>query len=211
MPIDLVAAVTGWLVQVFGDAGIALVRGSRDERELKKAVGQAIETVVDRADPASREALRRGLEQCFSSPRQIHVEGPSSVGERLRAAIAGQVGQLAQWVNNDTGRPFYEEVSVGPDWVTEQLLDAFVTAVRNVVAGGGLAELVHGLDTADIMAQLDALGLQISGLAVAASAPPQPGENAAASMVVSADAILRGPVAHLGLAQRLRDADDARE
>jgi hypothetical protein len=53
----LVAAVVGWVVQIFGDAGISLVCGSQGERELKKAVAQAIQTVVDRADPASRQAL----------------------------------------------------------------------------------------------------------------------------------------------------------
>jgi len=211
MPADLVAAVVGWLVQVLGDAGISLVRGPRDARELRKAVAQAIDLVVDRADPGSREALRRGLEQCFSTSPQIR--GPvssASVGEVLRRALAAQVGQLEQWVNNDTGRPFYQEVSVGPRWVTEQLLDAFVTALRQVVAGSGLAELVHGLDTSEIMAGLDALGLQIRGLAVDAPVTPEL-EGPAAAEVVSADAILRGPVAHLGLAQRLRDADNERD
>jgi len=211
MPIDLVAAVVGWLVQVYGDAGISLVRGPRSERELKQAVAQAIRMIVDRADPASREPLRRGLEQCFSSPQQIRPEWSSSVGEGLHAAIAAKVGQLAQWVNTDTGRPFYEEVSVGPDWVTEQLFDAFVTVVRHLAAGSSLVGLVYGLDTADIMARLDVLGLQISSLTVAASVPSQPGENAAVtSRVVSPDAVLQGPVAYLGLAQRLRDADNAR-
>jgi hypothetical protein len=211
MPIDLAAAALGWLVQVFGDTGIALVRGPQDERKLKKAVEQAIKMVVDRAEPGSQEALRQGLELCFSSPRQIRVEGSSSVGEGLRTAIAAQVKQLAEWVNTNTGRPFYSDVWVGPDWVTEQVTDAFVTALRHFAAGGGLAELVHGLDTADIMARLDSLDLQISGLTVAAPTAPQPGEGAAASKAVSADAILRGPIAHLELAQRLRDADDARD
>jgi hypothetical protein len=34
-----------------------LVRGSRGEHELKKAVAQAINMIVDRAGPASRQAL----------------------------------------------------------------------------------------------------------------------------------------------------------
>ena len=58
MPIDLAAAVVGWLAgSDFGDAGIFLVCGSRCERELKKAVAQAIKTVGDQAGPASRQAL----------------------------------------------------------------------------------------------------------------------------------------------------------
>lgn len=57
MPVDLAAAVVGWLVQIFGDAGIFLVCGSRDERELKKAVARAIKTVGVWAGPASRQAL----------------------------------------------------------------------------------------------------------------------------------------------------------
>ena len=163
MAVDLVGAVVGWLVEVVGDAGIDLVRGSRDERELKKTIRKAIGVVVARADPASQVALRRGLELCFSSPRQIY-EGGSPAAGGLRRAVVGKVDELRQWVNSDTGRLFYDDVSVSPEWVTEQVADAFITALRDYVARRGLAEMVHGLDTADIVARLDMLGLQISAL-----------------------------------------------
>ncbi|GAA1313346.1 hypothetical protein Psi02_57000 [Planotetraspora silvatica] len=114
MPIDLAGAVAGYLVQVLGKAGIALVRGPADERALRKAIHQAIEAVVARADEQSRETLRRGLRQCFSASLQIPIDASLPVGDAVRMAIAGQAGQLAQWVNTRTGRPFYQDITMSP-------------------------------------------------------------------------------------------------
>jgi tetratricopeptide (TPR) repeat protein len=169
MPIDLVVAILGWLVQVSGDSAIRLVRGSPDERALKRAMRMAIEVVVAQANPQSR-ALEQGLRLCFSSSPLLRLDAPASVGEGLRAAIAAQLSILDRSVNNDTGRPFYEEVGVEPDWLTEKVTEAIIGALHQVVAAGGLADLVHVLDAADISGRLDILGMQISGLSVSSPA-----------------------------------------
>jgi len=169
MPVDLVGALAGWVVSLVGDAGIRLVRRSPDERALSKAMGLAIDKVVERADPSAREALRMGLRECFSAPPRLGLDASMSVGEGLRAAIAAQVAQLDQMVHGDTGRPFYQAIVVDRGWLVEQVTAAILTALRQVTAAGGLAELVHGVDAAEMLAWLDTHGLRGNQLTVSAS------------------------------------------
>ena len=160
MPVDLVGALVGWVVSLVGDAGIRLVRRSPDERALSTAIGLAIDNVVEHIDPSSRNALRLGLRECFSTPPRMRLDVSTSVGEGLRDAIAAQVAQLDEMVHSDSGQPFYQMVPVRPLWLTEQITEAIRTSLRQVVAAGGLAELVHALDTADVLARLNMLGIE---------------------------------------------------
>jgi hypothetical protein len=126
---------------------------------LRKALAVAVNTVVKEADPALQKPLRAGLALCFSSPLAMSLDGSTPTGDWLRSAIAAQVSQLEGWVNNDTGRRFFEDAPVDPAWLTERVTDAIIGALRQVVASGSLPELVRGVDTTDVLARLDALGL----------------------------------------------------
>jgi hypothetical protein len=159
MPIDLIGAVVAWIVATAGDAGIRLIRGSDDKRRLRRTLDVAISTVVEQVTPELRPALRQALAQCFSSPLALTPDGVTPAGDWLRSAIAAQVSRLDEWVSEDTGRPFYGYVPVDPGWLTEKVTDAIIGAMRQVVATGGLPELVHGVDTTDVLARLDTLGL----------------------------------------------------
>jgi len=158
MPIDLVGALVGWLVSVVGDAGIRLALPSAKERALRKTMGLAIDQVVARVAVSSREALRAGLWECFLRPPQLRLDASTNIGDSLRAAIAAQVSQLDQMVQNTaTGQPFYQAVLVDPAWLREQITAAILTALRQVVAESELAELVHALDMAEVLARLETL------------------------------------------------------
>jgi tetratricopeptide (TPR) repeat protein len=159
MPVDLVGALGGWVVSLVGAAGIRLVRRSPDERALGVAMGLAIDKVIAQADPCSQEMLRLGLGECFSTPPRLRLrlDASTSVGEGLRAAIAAQVAQLDDMGHSDTGQPFYQAVAVDRVWLVEQVTVAILTALRQVVAAGGLAELIHGVDAADVVARLEEL------------------------------------------------------
>lgn len=161
MQIDLVNAVVSWLVASAGDAGVRLLRGSPRVRELRKATGPAIKSVVEQVDPSSREALSAGLVYCFSSPLRLRPDPSMSIGPWLRSAIMEQVAQLDDWVSQDTGYTFYEDVQVEPEWLKREITNQILAALRQVVAGDDLAELIHGLDTSDIFEKLDFLGQQI--------------------------------------------------
>jgi hypothetical protein len=174
MPIDLIAAVVAWLVAASGDAGIRLVRGSRDKRMLREAMQVAVDAVVQQADPTLRNGLRSALAECFSAPPVLQPDGTTPVGDWLRAAIAAQVTQLATWMNNDSQRPFLEDVPVDIGWLAERLTEVIIEALRQVVARGGLPELVRGVDSSDVQARLDALGSQLRLLNDSASAETTP-------------------------------------
>ncbi len=160
MPVDLVGALVGWVVGQAGNAGIRLARRPPDERALRTALGVAIDRVVGQADPSCREALRLGLRECFSAPPRLELTAATSVSEGLRAAIAAQVAQLGQMVHGDTGQPFFHTVAVDRGWLSEQVSEAILAALRQVAATGGLAELVHGVDAAEVLARLNTLGAQ---------------------------------------------------
>jgi len=166
MPVDVVGALVGWVVSLVGDAGIRLVRSSPDERALRKALGLAVDRVVEQADSSCRGALRVGLWECFSTEPRVGLDASSSVDEGLRAAIAAQVAQLDQMVHGDTGQPFYQVVAVDRGWLVEQVSTAIVTALRQVVAARGLAELVHGVDAAEVLARLKELTVAAPAVAV---------------------------------------------
>src|SRR3712207_204221 len=102
VPVDLERARVVWLESLAGNAGIPLVRRSPDERALSKALGLAIDRVVEQTDSSSQEALRLGLRECFSAPPRLGLDASTSVGEGLRAAIAAQVAQLDQMMHSDT-------------------------------------------------------------------------------------------------------------
>jgi hypothetical protein len=169
MPIDLIGAVVAWLVALSGDTGIRLLRGSRDKRMMHDALSVAVGSVVEQADPAVRGSLQAALSQCFSAPLLLQVDISAPIGVWLRSAITEQVMHLENWVNNESGRPFREYVPVDLALLAQQLADAIIVALRQVVALGGLTALVQGVDTAEVLARLDALGLQVSRLETARS------------------------------------------
>src|ERR1035438_9632193 len=112
MPIDLIGAVVAWLVALSGDTGIRLLRGSRDKRMMHDALRVAVGSVVEQADPTVRGSLRAALCECSSAPLLLQVDISVPIGVWLRSAITEQVMQLENWVNNESGRPFREYVSV---------------------------------------------------------------------------------------------------
>ena len=158
MLIDLVSPLVGWLVAQLGDAGTRLLR---DNRTLKKALNLTINKVVEDADTPSREALRLGLLQCFSDPPQLRLDAFTPVGEGLRDAIAAQIGYLYELVGNDTNMKFYQVVEVEQSWLAKEVTNAIFIALRQVVAAGGVPELVRAIDAADTKDALARLELLI--------------------------------------------------
>jgi hypothetical protein len=62
----LVDPVSGWVVAQLGDAGMRLVRGSAEERRLRAATGEAIDTVVNAVEPGRRDRMIAGSTRPFS-------------------------------------------------------------------------------------------------------------------------------------------------
>jgi len=161
MPVDLVGAAVGYLLRIFADTGITLLRGPADQRALETSVRRTIDAVVAQADPRSRERLRDGLRQCFTAHAVAEVDVSLPLGDGVRAAIAGRIALLTEMADED-GLPFYDGIQVDQDWVTERVTDALLMALRHYAAAGGLTELVHGIDSAEMIARLEDLGFRLS-------------------------------------------------
>lgn len=159
VPIDLIGGVVAWLVATAGDAGVRLLRGSPDERMLHQAVSVAIDGVVGQIDATLREPLRDALAWCFSAPPRLEPNGVTRIDVWLRAAVTAQIADIDPDSLGADGRQDPH------DWLEQELSAALVGALRQVVASSGMTELVHGLDFADVMSRLDAIGVQVDQLA----------------------------------------------
>jgi hypothetical protein len=157
MPIDLIGAVVAWLVAACGDAGIGQVR---DRRKLRKAVRKATDAVVAQVAVPYQDSLRYWLTLCFSFPPELKPTGTNSISGGIRLAIARQVTEFSKRAD-DTGRPFSESLQVELDWLTGEVIEALVGALRQVVAEDDLRALVYGMDTAEILDLLKKLDMKI--------------------------------------------------
>ncbi|MDQ0941143.1 tetratricopeptide repeat protein [Streptomyces sp. V1I1] len=164
--IDIVSAVVGWLVTLCNDSGVELVRNRRDDRSLRKTIGRSVGTVIAQSDPAVRSTLEHGLVRSFSSPPKLRLDGSVSVRDALQESVADQIADFGEWVSDTTGLPFQDVVEIEPDRFTERVCEAVVSGLRQYAAASELTELVHALDTAEIIGRLEALGLRIDGLSL---------------------------------------------
>lgn len=199
--IEVVSAVVGWLVAFCSDSGVRLIKGQSDERSLKKAVRRTLMPVVAETDPAVRPVLERGLVRFFAKQPELSMVGATSVRDSLTTAVEAQMADLEQWVAAKTGRLFSEVVEIEPGEFIDQVSEAVVAGLRQYAAAGELTELVRALDTAEIMGRLEALGMQITDLAV-------PGRAAATSSLPRDIASYTGRTSELEhIVQRLDTAD----
>src|SRR5918992_454935 len=153
----LVDPVSGWLAGRLGDAWLNLLHGSPDERLVRRSMADAVEAVMEEAEPESREAMRSGLALCFNKPPPASLGADPAGG--LRDAVAAQVALLREMQAADgTGRMFFDSVPVEEEWLTAELTNAFEAALREGVAPPlDPAELVQALDAQWIRASLSEL------------------------------------------------------
>lgn len=151
----MIDAMVGWLVATVGDHGLRLVKGSPEERALGRALSSTIDSVVRQEHVDSQEALRAGLEICFSEPPSPSGHSTGSVRGDLRTAVAERLAHLSQMVNSHTRRPFYDDVQVEPDVLVERVTDALVQAVRQTVIESGPERLLQALESEQMRDLID--------------------------------------------------------
>ena len=168
--IDLTDPVIAWIVAIAGDTGIRLIFTARDQRRLRQILDKELEFVVSQVNPEVRVAAERALVAAVSAPTRLHPDPGVPLGQALHKVIASQLRVLGQWVDKDSALNFAAATGIEPDVLADRVADAVVSGLRHYVAASGLAELVHGLDTAEVTGKLDAISLQIAGLRVNARA-----------------------------------------
>lgn len=164
--IDLTDPVIAWVVARTGDMGIRLIFTSRDRRRLRQTLDRELELVVQEVDPRNRAVIGRALASAVSLPTKLHPDPGMPLNQALHKLIATQLRLLEQWVDEDSGLTLASATGIEPLALADRVADAIISGLRHYVAASGLAELVHGLDTAEVTGKLDAISLQIAGLRV---------------------------------------------
>jgi tetratricopeptide (TPR) repeat protein len=164
--IDLTDPIIAWVVATAGDTGIRLIFTSRDQRRLRQILDKELEFVVSQVNPEARAAAERALVAAVSVPAKLHPDPGVPLSLALHQLIAAQLRVLEHWMDEDGELNFAMVTGIEPDVLADRVADAVVSGLRHYVAATGLAELVHGLDAAEVTGKLDALSLQIAGLRV---------------------------------------------
>jgi hypothetical protein len=143
---DLVA----WLVERLADAGYKkltkLLRGNEQERALRQAVTAAVQATAGEINPSDKEQADRVAELItnkFRKPVQVKLpSGQSTLLERLRAGIAGQLSVL-----DEGGQPPVGLVAALADEVADRLTVHLVHEITaRGVEGGPLTPLADQLN-----------------------------------------------------------------
>lgn len=164
--LDMVSAVVGWLVSLCGESGVHLVRDQRDERALRKIIQGSMDSVVASAPPSARRTLERGIARYFKAPPTLRLDGTVPVRDAMEAAVDAQIAELDEWVARTTGVPFAEAVGVEPDVLRIRIAEGIVSGLRLYASAGAMSELVHALDTAEILGRINDLDLRLDSLTV---------------------------------------------
>lgn len=147
----LLDAVVGWLVDAVGTAvsaaGINLVFGSRDERQLRAALAIAVEDVVEEVPADAQDPLLAALRERFSEPASLIRGGQAPLSEVLRRNIRMQIDPLGDPDVALGGRSFLDDLGVDAEWFCAAFPDAVINAIMRVAAASGsLAPLAAQLN-----------------------------------------------------------------
>ncbi len=205
------AAVVAWLVAVLGDRALSGVTraalGPPDRRALAEALTLAFEVAFEGVPESSREVLAEALQERFSEPPAVVLDGRTKVRTGLVRAIQAQIAPLADPAFTPAGRSFFDEIGVDGARVRDNLADVVIRSVEQVGASSAaLTPLVGQLNADAILDRVDAILGQMGGMGQAPSRPdgPRPRggtrtqqqDNAAHSAAVAqrlTDALLKIP------------------
>jgi hypothetical protein len=156
------AAVVAWLVAVLGDRALSgvtrAVLGPPDKRALAEALTLAFDVAFAGVPESSHDALSRALEERFSEPPMVVLDGRTKVRTGLVRAIQAQIAPLADPAATPGGRSFFDEIGVDAARVRDDLADVVIRSVEQVGASSpALTPLVSQLNADAILDRVDAI------------------------------------------------------
>lgn len=173
------AAVVAWLVAVLGDRALSgvtrAVLGPPDKRALAEALTLAFDVAFAGVPESSHDALSRALEERFSEPPMVVLDGRTKVRTGLVRAIQAQIAPLADPAATPGGRSFFDEIGVDAARVRDDLADVVIRSVEQVGASSpALTPLVSQLNADAILDRVDAILGQMGAISHAQSRPGTP-------------------------------------
>jgi hypothetical protein len=200
------AAVVAWLVAVLGDRALSGVTraalGPPDKRALAEALTLAFDVAFDGVPESSREPLAKALQERFSQPPAVVLDGRTKVRTGLMRAIQAQIAPLADPGITPAGRSFFEEIGVDGARVRDDLADVVIRSVEQVGASSSaLTPLVSQLNADAILDRVDAVLGQMGAIRQA-----QSGQDAVGSKAGTRNAKAGAGADSAEAAERLTDA-----
>lgn len=200
------AAVVAWLVGVLGDRALSGVTramlGPPDKRALAEALTLAFDVAFAGVPESSHDVLSRALEERFSEPPTLVLDGRTRVRTGLLRAIQAQIAPLADPAATPAGRSFFDEIGVDAARVRDGLADVVIRSIEQVGASSpALTPLVQQLNADAILDGVDAVLDQLSALRQA-----QPPLDAPRSRPVARAGKSDAGAHSMAVAQELTDA-----
>jgi hypothetical protein len=177
--------VVAWLVALLGDRALSgvtrAVLGPPDKRALAEALTLAFDVAFAGVPESSQDALSRALEERFSEPPTVVLDGRTKVRTGLVRAIQAQIAPLADPAATPAGRSFFDEIGVDAARVRDDLADVVIRSVEQVGASSpALTPLVSQLNADAILDRVDAILGQMGAISQAPSRPGTPRARAGA-------------------------------
>ena len=170
------AAVVAWLVAVLGDRALtgvtSAVLGPPDKRALAEALTLAFSVAFEGVPESSRDSLSAALQERFTEPPTVTLDGRTRVRTGLVRAIQAQIAPLADPAASPAGRSFFDEIGVDAARVRDDLAEVVIRSVEQVGASSpALTPLVSQLNADAILERVDAILGQMGATSQAPSRP----------------------------------------
>ncbi|HEY8525161.1 MAG TPA: hypothetical protein VIL48_09370 [Acidimicrobiales bacterium] len=153
MPVDVAAAVVGWIVEAGLDR---LVAAGGVRRKFTAALSLALDAVLAEVDDdESRSSLRGALAEHFGRRTVLPLGRSGSLTERLTEAVRSQLAPLADPANALGGRSYLDHIGVDGDWLTDRLVRSLAEAIQEVATLDDFGALATRLGLEDLRGDLD--------------------------------------------------------
>lgn len=156
------AALVAWLVAFIGDEAVKGAKrgllGSPESRALLKAMDVAVQaTLLSVAEP-SREMLAVALQERFTQPPVLTLDGHTRVRIGIIRAVQAQIAPLSDPSMTPTGKSFFEEIGVDSAQIRDELTNVVIRSIEQVAPSfPALAGLVTQLNADAIIERVDAV------------------------------------------------------
>ncbi len=156
------AALVAWLVAFLGDGVVKGVRrgvlGSPEHRALTKAMGLAVEATLQDVPEQSRRALDAALQDRFTEPPSLVLDGHTRVRTGLLRAIQAQIAPLSDTSITLAGKSFFEEIGVDSAQIRDELAEVVIRSIEQVgPAFPALTPLLTQLNADAILERVDSV------------------------------------------------------
>lgn len=130
------AALVAWLVAFLGDSlfrgARRAIMGSPEQQALVKAMDVALQAPLLSVPSSSRSALMAALQEQFTQPPSLVLDGHTRVRTGIIRGIHAQIAPLADPSRTPYGRSFFQEIGIDHALIRDELSDVIIRSIEQV-------------------------------------------------------------------------------